>query len=86
VFVRTTPEPVYADAGPVRLEDKPTQIDRHDHVLALAAAHNARKAYPGAAGEILASEITAWKDLGCIGLPSAPVVRLIRELTRETHG
>lgn len=80
-FVRTTPEPVYVETGPVRPEDKPEQIDRHNHMRALAAAHNVRKVYPGPAGEILASEITAWKDLGCIGLPSAPVVRLIAELT-----
>ncbi|HEY9418080.1 MAG TPA: hypothetical protein VIQ30_25250 [Pseudonocardia sp.] len=80
-FIRTTPEPVYADAGPVRLEDKPAQIERHDHVRALAAVHQARKRYPGVVGEILASEIESYKTLGCVAQPSAPVVRLIRELT-----
>lgn len=75
--------PVYADDGPVRVEDKPEQIDRHDHVRALAAVHQARKRYPGPIGEILASEIESYKILGCVAQPSAPVVRLIAELTAD---
>ena len=80
-FVRTTPEPVYVDPQLLRTEDKPEQIDRHGHVQALAAAHIARKRFPGPVGEVLAGEIESYKTLGCIAQPSAPVVRLIAELT-----
>lgn len=73
--------PVYVDPQPLRTEDKPEQIDRHGHVQALAAAHHARKLYPGPVGEVLANEIESYKTLGCIAQPSAPVVRLIAELT-----
>jgi hypothetical protein len=80
-FVRTTPEPVYVEAQPVRAADKPEPLEAHDRTRALAAANQARKRFPGPAGEVLANEITAWHHFGFRGDANSPTARLIRELT-----
>lgn len=75
-----TPRPVYTDEPPIT---RPEQLATHQRIEALAAMRHAKARYPGAAGEILAREIESYKELGCIGQPSAPVARLIRELMSQ---
>lgn len=84
-FTYTTPEPVYVEAQPVRAAEKPEPLEAHDRTRALAAANQARKRYPGPAGEILANEITAWHHFGFRGDANSPTARLIRELTAGTE-
>jgi hypothetical protein len=73
--------PVYVEAQPVRAADKPEPLEAHDRTRALAAANQARKRFPGPAGEVLANEITAWHHFGFRGDANSPTARLIRELT-----
>jgi hypothetical protein len=75
-----TPQPVCAPESPIV---RPQPLASHQQIEALAAMRHAKARYPGAAGEILAREIESYKELGCIGQPSAPVVRLIRELMSQ---
>jgi hypothetical protein len=72
---------VYVDAEPVRTAEKPEPLQSHEKMQALAAANQAKKRYPGLAGEVLAAEITAWHHFGFRGDANSLTARLIRELT-----
>lgn len=69
--------PVYTAEPPIH---RPDRLASHQQTEALAAIGHARRRYPGAAGAVLVEAIEAYKELGCLGQPSAPVARLIRDL------
>ena len=73
----STQRPVYTDEPAIQ---RPQRLASHEHTCALAAMHHARARYPGVVAEVLAEAIAAYKELGCVAQPSAPVVRLIKEL------
>jgi hypothetical protein len=73
----TTPEPSYVDRSEVC---PPQRLTGQEQMRALAAMHHARSRYPGPVGAILRAEIAAYKDLGYVAQPCAPVRQLIDEL------
>ena len=71
------PDPTRAQQPPEKLG---YDINRH----ALAAQLEAKRRFPGPAGEILAAEIAAYVSFGFRISPASPVPRLIAELVGET--
>ncbi len=77
----TTPPPLYEVARP---GDRcpPGRLSAAEHSRANTALHHAKSRFPGAVGDVLAAEITAYRDLGYVAQPGSTVVRLIDELLR----
>ncbi|MFC5992934.1 hypothetical protein ACFQE5_01765 [Pseudonocardia hispaniensis] len=58
----TTPAPVYtSDTPPLH---RPPKLEPHQLLRIRAAAHHAKKIYPGPVGELIAHELLAWAEFG----------------------
>lgn len=57
------PRPV--PPGPDIPAQRPTApLDHHEHMRILAAANQAKRAYPGPIGELISIELLAWNEFG----------------------
>lgn len=69
---------------PTLAQRPPERLDHQTRMVALQAANEARRRFPGAAGEILAREIQDFADFAFRTAPTSPVPRLIAELVGTT--
>ncbi len=68
----------------VPAEAPPPRAAYHEYSRALAAAHAARRLYPGAVGEIVAREITAYAETGYLCRNGLLMARVIADILSGT--
>lgn len=76
----TTPPPVYVDPETLTSGIRPIPMPLPDKMRLQAAANQAKRLYPGPAGEMIARELVAYAEFGFRVGPGSLVGRLVEEL------